>query len=339
VTRRPPSPVGLGPPVEFCGGIRVAGTPLWLDAGSAKDLSFVSHAHLDHVARHKTMIATAPTARFCRDRVGVRDVLTPPFAQPFRLGEITVELLPAGHILGSAQIRVTLPAARGGVTVGYTGDFSPVPSLAAEAAVPLPCDVLVIEATFGAPRYAFPPKEEVMTGIEAFIARTRREEGTPVFLAYPLGKSQELAARLGAAGHRVRVHKAVWENCKAYEEFGAVFPNLHKFTDGTRKDEVLIFPHRAKGSRVLEKVKGPRFAAVTGWAMDPGAKYRLKVDEAFPLSDHADFEGLMGHVKNSRASKVYVVHGFVEEFVRALRSRGVDASPLKPIERQQLELF
>ncbi|MBI5527697.1 MAG: MBL fold metallo-hydrolase [Deltaproteobacteria bacterium] len=319
--------------------MRVAGTPLWLDAGSAKDLSFVSHAHLDHVARHKTMIATAPTARFCRDRVGVKDVLMAPFSQPFELGDLSIELLPAGHILGSAQIRVTLPSARGGATAGYTGDFSLAPSVTVEAAAPLVCDVLVIEATFGLPRYAFPPKEKVMADIDAFIDRTRREGGTPVFLAYPLGKSQELAARLGAAGHRVRAHKTVWENCKAYEEFGVTFPNLHKFTDGMRHDEVLIFPHRAKGSRALEKVKTPRFAAVTGWAMDPGAKYRMKVDEAFPLSDHADFEGLLAHVKNSRASKVYVVHGFVQEFVRALASRGVDAAPLKPMERQQLELF
>ena len=326
-------------PIQFTHGIHVRGTELWLDATRAKDLSFVSHAHLDHVARHRRIIATAVTARFCRDRVGVTEALTVPYRQPFTLGDITLELRPAGHVLGSAQIVVKLPAGKGGATVGYTGDFSPYPSRTAEAAEPISCDILVIEATFGIPRYVFPPKEEVTAGIAAFADRTIKAGGTPVFLAYPLGKSQEVARRLGDAGYRVRAHASVWDNCKVYEEHGVAFPNLHKFTDGARRGEVLVFPHQARRSRAMQKVHNPRFAAVTGWAMDPGANYRFKVDDAFPLSDHADFPALMRAVEQSRALKVYVVHGFVDEFVRALKARGVDAAPLKVPDREQLELF
>ena len=326
-------------PVAFRQGIHVRGTDLWLDATRARDLAFVSHAHMDHLARHKRIIATAPTARLCRERLGIKDALAVPYRQPFALGELTLELRPAGHVLGSAQILVRLPAALGGLTVGYTGDFSPYPSRTAEAAEPLPCDVLVIEATFGLPRYVFPPKEEVMAGIAAYADRVLKDGGTPVFLAYPLGKSQEVAKRLLEAGYRVRAHPSVWDNCRIYEEHGVAFDGLHKFTDGARRGEVLVFPHQARGTRAMQKVHDPRFAAVTGWAVDAGAKYRFKVDEAFPLSDHADFPALLRAVEQSRAAKVYVVHGFVEEFVKTLRGRGVDASPLKLPAREQLELF
>lgn len=332
-------PTPAPPPVVYKQGIHLSGTGLWLDATRARDLAFVSHAHMDHVARHARIIATAPTARLCRERLGIRDALTVPYRQPFALGDLTLELHPAGHVLGSAQILVRLPAALGGLTVGYTGDFSPYPSRTAEAAAPLRCDVLVIEATFGLPRYVFPPKDEVLAGMAAFADETIAAGGTPVFLAYPLGKSQEVAKRLLEAGYRVRAHASVWDNCKIYEEHGVAFHGLHKFTDGARRGEVLVFPHQARKTRAMLKVNGARFAAVTGWAIDSGAKYRFKVDAAFPLSDHADFPGLLRAVEESGARKIYVVHGFADEFVSALRHRGFDAAPLKPPVREQLELF
>src|SRR5687767_5453138 len=130
-------------PVELSrGGLHLRGTPLWLDARKRTELSFVSHAHSDHIARHHRVIATAPTLRMMTHRLGQLPAALPvPYGRPFELGGLYVELLPAGHMLGSAQIRVILPD---GSRVVYTGDLNLAPSLTAEAAEVAECDALVI---------------------------------------------------------------------------------------------------------------------------------------------------------------------------------------------------
>src|SRR5579872_4127027 len=121
------------------GGLHLSGTPLWFDARRKSELSFVSHAHSDHIARHERVIATAPTLRLMAHRLGeVKGGLPVPYHRPFELGPLVIELLPAGHVLGSAQIRVTLAD---GTRVVYTGDFTLSPSLTAEPARIAECDI------------------------------------------------------------------------------------------------------------------------------------------------------------------------------------------------------
>lgn len=325
-------------PLEFKNGIRIAGTDLWMDARSPRDLSFVSHAHTDHLARHASIIATEPTARFCRERAGVTSALIVPYNQPFALGELTIELCQAGHILGSSQILVRLPRALGGMSIGYTGDFCNTDSFTAGRAEQLKCDVLVVEATFGKPHYAFPTRGEALAVLEETVKAALARGMTPVIYAYPLGKSQEVIKFLDDGGFKVRAHKSIWENCRIYQEFGVKFSGIGKFTDEVRHGEILVLPHNSGRSRGLSCARQPYQIAVTGWAIDPATKYRLGVDEAIPLSDHADFTGLVSYVLASGAKKVYVVHGFVDELVAALLERGVDASPLVPPRQMPLPL-
>ena len=169
-------------------GLHLTGTPLWLDARRKSELSFVSHAHSDHIARHVRTIATSATLKFMTHRLGTLPSALPvPYGRGFDLGPLYLELLPAGHILGSAQLRVTRDD---GVRVVYTGDLNTVPSLTAEPVQVAECDTLIIESTFGHPRYTFPPKERVLADIEAWC-RDKLERGVaPILLGYPLGKSQ-----------------------------------------------------------------------------------------------------------------------------------------------------
>ncbi|MHB8877680.1 MAG: MBL fold metallo-hydrolase [Myxococcaceae bacterium] len=315
------------------GGLHLTGTALALDATRKSELSFVSHAHSDHIARHQRSIATAATLKLMAHRLGELPAALPvPYNRPFELGALSVELLPAGHILGSAQVRVTRAD---GVRVVYTGDLNPEPSSAAEPAQVAECDVLVIESTFGHPRYAFPPRAQVLSDIEAWT-RARLAEGvTPILLGYPLGKSQEAIKHLGDRGFELCAPASTHELCGLYGELGMPL-KVRRFDGRFKEGEVGVFPPFARSS-ALRKVTPRATAVLTGWALDSYAVRRYGADAAFPLSDHADFPSLMRYVKATGATEVLTCHGFVDEFAKALREQGIDAHPVgKP---RQLELL
>ena len=164
-------------------GLHLTGTPLSLDARRKSPLSFVSHAHSDHIARHERTIATAATLRLMAHRLGdLNAPLAVPYGRPFALGPLTLELLPAGHVLGSAQIRVTR---EDGKRIVYTGDINFAPSLTAEPTQVAECDTLVIESTFGHPRYVFPPREEVLGQVESWVRRHLERAAQGLFCASP----------------------------------------------------------------------------------------------------------------------------------------------------------
>src|SRR5512136_3393454 len=172
-------------PVEIHRGeLRVSGSSLHLDARRRVECAFVSHAHGDHIGRHDRTIATAATISLMRHRLGEpkrrkTEALPAAYREPFGLGELTLELFPAGHVLGSAQLR----AVNGpGVALGYTGDLCLEPTETAEPAEVMGCDVLVLESTFGLPRYVFPPKEEVLRDVRAFVDDALSDGVTPILL-------------------------------------------------------------------------------------------------------------------------------------------------------------
>jgi putative mRNA 3-end processing factor len=326
-------------PIELHGGqLRVAGTSLQLDAHKRSECAFISHAHGDHLARHDRAIATPATLALMRFRLGEpkrrkTEALPATYRTPFGLGELTLELFPAGHVLGSAQLRVL----RGEVALGYTGDFCLEPTHAAEPAEVVPCDFLVMESTFGHPRYAFPPKEEILAGVRKFVEDALSDAVTPVLLGYSLGKAQEIEKWLSDEGFKVRAHPSVHAINRIYEEHGIALPNVRLLgAEGAARDEVVVAPPHLSWSQSLRGVRARRTAVLTGWALDGARRFR-GVDAAFPLSDHADFPALLRYARETGASRVYTVHGFEEELAAALRKQGLRAEPLR--ETRQLELL
>ena len=323
-------------PVELRrGGLHLSGTALWLDAHRKAPLAFVSHAHSDHIARHERVIATRATLRLMAHRLGALPSCLPvPYNRPFELGSLCLELLPAGHILGSAQLRVIRSD---GTRVTYTGDLNLEASSTAEPAQVAECDTLVLESTFGHPRYRFPPKAEVLEAIEAFARSTLERGATPVLLGYSLGKSQEVIRALTSRGHSVVAHASVCAVAEVYRSLGVEVGAVRRFDGTWLPGEVGVFPpHVWKFERILRP--WPRRTAIlTGWAIDGGTARRYGADEAFPLSDHADFEGLISYARSTGASEVLTHHGFAEELARALRDRGIEARPLGTV--RQLDLF
>ncbi|HLL83148.1 MAG TPA: MBL fold metallo-hydrolase [Longimicrobium sp.] len=316
-------------------GLHLTGTPLWLDAHRKSELSFVSHAHSDHIARHERVIATSSTVRFMTHRLGkLASALPVPYGRGFDLGQLYLELLPAGHILGSAQLRVTR---QDGLRVVYTGDLNLAPSLTAEPAQVAECDTLIIESTFGHPRYVFPPKEKVFADIEAWVRRQLERAVTPVLLSYPLGKSQEAMKFLSSRGFDICAHPSIYDMTELYRECGMPIDRVRRYEGQVKEGEVGFFPPFNARRSGLGKIWPRATAVLTGWALDPGAAARYSADVAFPLSDHADFPQLMEYAKKTGANEVLTHHGFAEELAKALCAEGIDARPVGTI--QQLELF
>ena len=313
--------------IAYDEGIHLPRLDLWLDAHVPRARSFVSHGHADHIESHEHLIATPETARILRHRLqdakGTATVLS--YRTSYDLpGTIPTQmtLYPAGHCLGSAQALIEV----GNTRICYTGDMKLRPNVAAETGVIVPCDVLIIECTFGEPRYVFPPDAEVHARLRAEIEAAYAEGEVPVVLGYALGKGQEALHLLTGWGYPVMCHGAVANIARIYEECGVEFPGPYtRYVRGQVADNVLLCPPSVRKQAMLRALIPVRTLLLTGWALHPGAWNIYKdVGAVLPLSDHAGYDDLLRYVEESGARRVYTVHGGTT-FATDLRERGIDA--------------
>jgi DNA ligase-1 len=319
--------------VRYDHGVYLPAHDLWLDPWEAKRFAFVSHAHSDHIAPHQEMILSERTARLLQARMpGTRTEHVLPFGEQRRVHDVDLTLLPAGHIFGSAQLFL----ANEDETLLYTGDFKLRHGKSAEAAEWRQADTLIMETTFGLPRYQFPPTEQLIAQIVAFCRDAIEDGAVPVLLGYSLGKAQEILCSLDGAGLTPMLHGSVYQMTRIYEQFGQSFCKYVRYNKNDVAGKVLICPPSASHSPMIEKIPRKRVAMITGWAVDPSAVYRYQVDAAFPLSDHADYNDLVRYVDLVQPKRVFTLHGFAAEFARDLRERGIEAWALS--EENQMEL-
>lgn len=315
--------------------MRIPSLGLWLDARRPRSVSFISHAHSDHIGNHRRAIVTQATARLCRPRLShasTTEYETHEYGEAFSIGEARLELIPAGHILGSSQILIQTE----NQTFVYTGDFKLRAGHTQSRCEVRRCDTLVMECTYGRPHYRFPDRSAVEAEIAARCRAAFERGQTPVIYAYALGKAQEIVAMLNRAKLTLLVHPVIARICSAYELLGVELGSWKIYDEAERAGCVLVMPPDARRSPMIKKIF-PRFEiAVTGWAVDAGTRFRLGVDLALPYSDHADYPELIEYVERAQPSRVYCVHGF-PDFVQHLRRTGVNAHWLAP--NPQLELF
>ncbi len=321
-------------PVRFHRGLELPAHALWLDPWERKPFVFVSHAHSDHIGNHSETILSAPTAKLMRARLAgrrIEHVLE--FGVAADVRGLRVTLLPAGHILGSAQFFLE----DGGDSLLYTGDFKLRPGLSAEPAQWRHAGTLIMETTFGLPRYRFPPTEEIMADIVRFCVESLDAGQTPVLLGYSLGKAQEILCALVRAGMKPMLHGAVFKMTEIYRKLRPDFPcGYEEFDPGQIAGKVLICPPGVVRASTIGRIENRRTAMLTGWAVEPGARYRYGCDAAFPLSDHADYTDLLRYVELVNPERVLTLHGFASEFAADLRRRGLEAWALTG--ENQLEL-
>src|ERR1700677_1270101 len=272
--------------VTFERGILLPELDLWLDPHDERDTAFVSHAHSDHIGNHREVILSEITARLMATRLpGQRVEHALPFRSPLNFRGASATLLPAGHIFGSAQIHITFRDE----TLLYTGDFKLRRGMSAEAIEWLQADTLIMETTYGLPKYIFPPVELVIANITKFCIESLEENRVPVLLGYSLGKAQEILAALNGSGLRILLHPSVYKLTKLYEELYQPLPEYFSYDENQTAGSVVICPPSANRTRLVQRIKNRRTAILTGWALNPATIHRYQCDAAYALSDHADY--------------------------------------------------
>ena len=317
------TPSGLACPA---GGFHV-------DPVAPVDLAVVTHAHADHAtAGSGAYLASPATAALLRARLGeARPIREVPFGERVELGGTAVSLHPAGHVLGSAQVRVE-PADGGPVWV-VSGDYKVKADPTAEAFEAVPCDVFVTESTFALPVFRWDDPESVAAGMRAWWARNASRGRTSVIFAYSLGKAQRVVRALGDGPGPIGVHGAALKLCAVYRELGVALPDHVHASAETAPDlkgsGLIVAPPSQAGAPWLRRFAGPgglRTASASGWMAIRGRRRWRALDEGFVISDHADWPGLLAAIEATGARRVGVTHGYATPFARFLREeRGLDA--------------
>ena len=308
---------------HYASGLRLTSIDLAVDVRTRQTRGFISHAHMDHMAPHELIFCTPATARLVQHRLGQRLIHELPFGEPLDWDGVRLTTFPAGHILGSAM----LLAEEGGTSLLYTGDFKLGASATAEPAEPPHADVLVMETTFGKPQYRMPPREQVVGELIAAVKQALEFGITPVVQAYVIGKSQEVTRLLFEHGVPVSQHPLIHAASRVYEACGCALGDYQLLQDEVPFGHAVIVPPRGQKAATVRLPPRCVTIAVTGWAVDERARFRLGVDYAFPLSDHADYDELFACVDRVAPKVIYCTHGPVE-FVERLRERGHNAHPL-----------
>jgi len=245
------------------------------------------------------------------------------------LNGVRVSLHPAGHVIGSSQVRVEY---NGEVWV-VSGDYKTEDDGISGAFEPLRCQVFVTESTFGLPIYNWKPQAELFAGVRDWVAENRAQEKTSVLIAYSLGKAQRLLKALEPTGLPVWVHGAIWNVQQALLNAGVVLPPVERIMPDTPKEllrgQVVIAPGSAESSAWMRRFTSYSLGICSGWMQVRGNVRRRNADAGFVMSDHADWKGLLAAVAATGAEKVYVTHGFQAVLTRYLNELGIAAAEIK----------
>lgn len=329
---------GPAPLIEASdGGLVCAAGDFVIDPWKRTKVSLVTHAHADHARRVADVTYCAePSVPLLRRRLGEDlDIRGVPFGEPLTFGETTVSFHPAGHVLGSAQIRVERRAGeRAGEVWVFTGDFKRDADPSCEPFELVPCDTFITEATFALPVYRWQPGPVVAREIFDWWQSMKASERPAVLFGYALGKAQRVLAELTAfTDEEVFVHGAVDPLTELYREAGVHMLPTRRIDLRDRKQDfrgrLIVAPPGASGSTWMRRFKDASTGFCSGWMRVRGNRRRRGYDRGFVLSDHADWPGLLRTIEETGATRVLTTHGQSAALVRLLRERGLDAAELE----------
>ena len=295
----------------------------WRPVGRA----VITHAHADHARMgHGHYLAAAPAEGVLRARLGadiaLQSVL---YGQEVTHNGVTVSLHPAGHVLGSAQVRL----AHGGQTWVASGDYKVAPDATCAPFEAVRCDVFITESTFGLPIYRWRPDAEVFAEINAWWAANAAVGRASVLMCYSFGKAQRILSGVDASIAPIVVHSAIQTLNTAYRDAGVSLPETRLVTEVTDpldfKRALVLCPPSAAAGPWIKRFGDFSDAFASGWMQLRGARRRGSYDKGFVLSDHADWPGLMGAIGATGASRVIVTHGSIAVMVRYLSAQGLQA--------------
>lgn len=312
-------------------GLYCRAADFFIDPWRPVERAVITHAHADHArAGCGSYLATPDCARLLKARlrpdVNVQELS---YGASLALLGLRLSLHPAGHILGSAQVRLE----RNGEVWLVTGDFKRHSDPTCAPFEPLRCHTLVTESTFGLPVFRWPEPETVMADISAWW-HTNAAEGQPSLLfAYALGKAQRILAGVDATTGPIFTHGAVEQIAHVYREAGVRLPSTRAVAEARKKDEfagaLVVAPPSAEGSTWMRRFMNASRAFASGWMQIRGNRRRRSLDRGFVLSDHADWRGLLDTIEASGAQRIWVTHGYAAEMVQLLREKGLSAEAVR----------
>ncbi len=307
-------------------GLYCAAADIHIDPWLPVDRAIITHAHGDHArwgSRH--YLASREGGRVLRTRLGSdANIELVEYGESRSINGVHISLVPAGHILGSAQVRLEY---MGEVWV-VSGDYKSEPDPTCSPFEPVRCHTFITESTFGLPIYRWCAQEETFADMRSWWRENRERGQSSVVYAYALGKAQRiLAGVLGADIGPVYTHGAVERLTIDYRDSGiALHPTTPVASLPKKFDyagSLIVAPPSAAGSTWLRRFGDVSTAFASGWMQVRGARRRRSLDRGFVLSDHVDWPALISTIEATGAEQVWVTHGYREQVVRYLRERGI----------------
>jgi putative mRNA 3-end processing factor len=299
----------------------------FVDPWRPVDRAIITHAHADHACPGCGSYLTSTTGgEVLRARLGSEARIdTIAFGQALNHNGVQISLHPAGHILGSAQVRLE----HDGMVWVASGDYILAQDSTCAPFEPLSCHVFLTESTFGLPIFRWSSPDVVFEEINAWWRENRARGKASLLCGYALGKAQRLLAGVDASIGPIYTHGAVERMNQAYRDTGVVLPNTTHVASASPATDwggaLIVAPPSAMGSSWSRRFGPTSSGLASGWMALRGARRRRTVDRGFVLSDHVDWPGLMTAIQETRAQKVLVTHGHVGVVVRWLREQGIDA--------------
>ena len=306
-------------------GIYCEQANVYLDPWYPVDRAIISHGHADHSRYgHRKYITHHTNVPIIKHRLGPINVTGKAYNETFVINNVKFSLHPAGHIIGSSQIRVEY---RGEVWV-FTGDYKLEDDGVAVPFEAVKCHSFITECTFGLPAFKWTLQSKVFEDINHWWATNKEDNQTSVLFGYSLGKAQRLLKYLNTDIGKIYTHGAI-ENMTEVIRPMVDFPETTRITKETTKKDLLgnivLAPPSAHGSTWIRKMVPYVTASASGWMAFRGARRRRAVDKGFVLSDHCDWQELLTAIEATGAEKIICTHGYTEIFSRYLREQGYDA--------------
>lgn len=297
----------------------------YIDPWRPVDRAVITHGHSDHARwGHRHYLTTRQALPVIRHRLGDIRAEGVEYGQDTPINGVCVRFVPAGHVPGSAQVRVEY---KGEVWV-VSGDYKVEADGLSEQFEPVKCHAFISECTFGLPIFRWQPQDQVANQIAAWWSANRAEGKTSILAAYGLGKAQRLMSILPCIGP-ILTHGAVEETTRILREQGYRVPDTTKVTQGidakSHPGALVIAPPSALGTPWARRFGPVDEAFASGWMALRGIRRRRGYGTGFVISDHADWDGLNRAIKETGASRVFVTHGYTSPFRHWLETQGYDA--------------
>jgi putative mRNA 3-end processing factor len=313
-------------------GIYCEKAGIYIDPVRPVEKALITHGHSDHARPgHKNYLCTPTTNKIIKHRLGAKiQVESIDFGKTISMNGVKISFHPAGHVPGSAQIRLE---SEGEVAV-VTGDFKTEFDGVSEAFEIVPCNTLVMESTFALPIYKWNPQSVIFSEMNEWWCNNKAAGKISIISAYALGKAQRILYNIDHSIGHIFTHGPIEKMNIVYKEVGIKLPQTQHLDTSSKeikipRNSLVLTTGSAANYSWINHIGNYSDAMASGWMAFRGMRKRREVDKGFVLSDHADWDGLNYVVKETGAETVYVTHGYVDQYARWLNEKGILGIPIK----------